>query len=1171
MERITHFYSFDRITINRIPELKLVYYNRQYIAGIFYSLLFLLLVCATVQAQTRGNLGAMSLFDKDIVIQGEDRKGPYFLPDSLIITNSETVFINGLYTPRLAYDFDYIRGEIRFRNSIDKSSQIRVRYRLLYTPLQKEYFHRRLRQQILNAHDRPSDLHKLDAASAGKEEDYAANLTKSGSITRGVSVGSNRGLKVNSSLNINVSGKVAENVEVIAALTDQTTPIQPEGTTQNLQEIDKVFVQIKAPNLSATMGDFQLNYSGTQFGGYSRKLQGAMGVAQTDNYQVTVSGAVSRGKYISLPFSGQEGYQGPYQLKGDQGQIDIIVLAGTERVYIDGEQMVRGETNDYIIDYASAQITFSRSRLITSDSRIVVDFQYSDEKFRRNLYSAEGKAQFLDGKIKFGALFLREADDRNNPLDFTLSDDKLAILQAAGDNPDLSIISGETFVGPGNGRYTKDTEGIYTYAGTDSGDYQVSFSDVGEGDGDYRYKGSGIYEYAGEKAGRYNPVILLPAAKSHNLTDFDVQASPFSFLTMRGEMAFSSLDNNTYSEMNDDDNQGVAQNWSALFKPQTLNFWGVNWGKLELGGKYRKIDDLFQDIDRTTEIEYNRRWDLPTTGKRGEVTKEVQANWSAFSDFSLGGEYGNIRKGDYFSSRRWQAQSALSRKKLPEYDAKIERIMKDNHTQNQVGDWWRGTGSAAYTVWKFKPFVKYENEIKKENWSDSLHTGFKFADKTGGIEFNPGSRLPATAKFSRRDDSDYLGDDRFAKKSQANTQNYKLALQNIKSFSAGLEFTHREKSFTDPNVSNVRTDLADLRMQFTPWKRAVSGTVNYQISNTAAAKKERVYIKVGSGEGTYRFDKELNEYVNDPLGDYIMRIVTTDDFLPVVELKSSARLRFEPARLWQQASTQTKKLPKWKKTARVLSLESYLAVEEKSQDKDVWDIYLLKFSKYQQPGTTIFGNMQQRQDLYLFENNRSFSLRLRNKTLTEKNNQFLEGGQDRKERENSLRLTLRISDKVSTQTAVGARRTERIFDYQGRQNRDIFANQVKTDLSWRPSSPLELALEGRYSLEEDRYYEEPTRLSALALTPRVNYSLQQKGRLRAELEWSNVKSEPEGRLIPYEMAGGRSLGNSLRWDIRFDYKVSQTIRATFSYSGRNEPERDRTIHTGRAEVTAAFR
>ncbi|MBN2411299.1 hypothetical protein JXQ31_06370 [candidate division KSB1 bacterium] len=1124
-----------------------------------------------VFAQTRGILGAISLFDRDLVIQGEDRKGPYFLPDSLIIQNSEVLFLDDIPVPKIAYDLNYINGEIRFRDSVPKKSRIRILYKIIPRPLKKQYYHRVIKRQVFDAPTGPADGYKITAGT-NKEEDFAANLSKSGSITRGVTVGSNRGLKVNSSLNINVSGKVAENVEVIAALTDQTTPIQPEGTTQNLQEIDKVFVQIKAPNLSATMGDFQLNYSGTQFARYSRKLQGAMGNAQSDNFALTVSGAVSRGKYISMSFTGQEGYQGPYQLKGDRGQIDIIVLAGTERVYIDGEQMVRGETNDYIIDYASAQVTFTRSRLITSDSRIVVDFQYSDEKFRRNLYSAQGKAQFWDGKIQLGTTFLREADDGNNPLDFTLSDERLAVLRAAGDDPDMAVVSGETYVGPGKGRYTKDEKGIYTYAGADSGDYQVSFSDMGQDMGSYKYKGSGIFEYVGENMGRYAPVILLPTAKSHNLLDFDVQASPLAFISLRGEVAFSGLDNNTYSSVDDEDNQGTAQNWTVKLKPGSMKLLGVNWGRIELGGNYRRIDDRFQDIDRTTEIEYNRRWDLPQAAQRGEETKEIQADYAPFTGFLAGGEFGSISKGDYFKSDRWQFHNSLSRNRLPDYTLRIERIKKNNLAQRQNGDWWRGNGSASYKIWKIRPFVKYEGEVKKENWSDSLNTGFKFDDRTGGLEFTPFSRISATAKFSQREDSDYLGYDRFEKTSLAKTQNYQLKIQNIKSFTAGMEFTHREKSFTDPSVSNKLTDLADFRMQFSPWKRAVNANLNYQISNTATVKKERVYIKVSEGDGNYRFDEQLNEYVNDPLGDHILRIITTDEFLPVVELKTSTRLRLEPKRLWnRRATTQKQKTPLWQRAAEIFSSESYIAIEEKSQDKKVWDIYLMKMSTFQQPGTTIFGNIQFRQDLFLFENNRDFSLRLRYKTMDEKNNQFLEGGQDRTEKERSARITARISNKLSTQSELISSRTGRTFDYRGRQNRDIHGNQLKTDLSYRPKAPLELALEGRFSLEEDRFYEDPTRLTALALVPRVNYSLRQKGRLRAELEWSHVKAEPEGRLIPYEMAGGRSLGNSMRWDIRFDYRVSQTIRATFSYSGRNEPERNRTIHTGRAEVTAAFR
>ncbi len=1121
-------------------------------------------------AQSTGKLESISMFEKDLVIMGEGRKGPYLLPDSLIIQDSEQVFLAGQLQPKQAYEMNYIDGEIRFLEIVPEGVPIRLIYKRIPYTLKKTYFHRKLLQRVFGAPTSPSEPAALRPKTS-PEEDYASQLTKSGSITRGVTVGTNRGLKVNSSLNFNVSGKVAENVEVVAALTDQSTPIQPEGTTQNLQEIDKVFVQIKAPNLSATMGDYNLDFTSSQFARYSRKLQGAMGKAENDNFSAEVSGAVSRGKYFSLQLSGQEGNQGPYQLKGDRGQIDIIVLAGTERVYIDGEQMVRGETNDYVIDYSTAQVTFSRRRLITADSRIVVDFQYSDEKYRRHLYAGRSQAKLWSGRFKLGATLIRESDDKENPLDFTLSSDRLQALRQAGDDPHKATISGAVFAGPGKGRYVKDaTQEIYRYAGADSGDYQVSFSDVGEGNGAYRYQGAGIYEYIGENQGRYAPVILLSPAHSQDLLDWEMEFAPKSALSLRGEIAMSNLDANTYSDLDDGDNKGIAQDWSLTLKPDSLKLLGVNWGRLQLAGKLRQVQDRFQDIDRTTEIEYNRRWDLPSTAKRGELVREFNGSYEPVRGLSLGGELGTIKKGDTFNSKRWQVQSRFSRNRWPEYEYRIERIQKEMPLDHNGGDWLRQRGHAGFQVWKLKPIFDYEGELKKENWSDSLYTGFKFDNVSGGLEFQPTAKLSASAKLSYRDDKDYVAKDRFADKSTAATQNFGLRVQQLGSFSGSMEFTHRERKFADPATENKTTDLAEVRANYSPWKRALSADLNYQISNTATAKKERVYIKVSQGDGNYRFDEQLQEYVNDPLGDYILRVLTTDELVPVVELKTSTRLRLEPSRLFA-GQKQAKKPKLWRKAVTAVSSETYVAIEERTQEKDVWQIYLLNLSRFRQPGVTIFGNLQLRQDLFLFEHNRNFSLRLRHSSRDETNNQYLEGGQDRIERENSARLTARMTDKLSSQSELVSKRTARTFAFAGRQNRDVYATQVSTDVSFRPKAPLEIALEGRLSWEEDRVYEVPTQVHAYALTPRVNYSLQSRGRLHGELEWSYVDAKPEGRVIPYEMANGRSLGTSLRWDLRFDYRVSQTIQASFSYSGRNEPERNRVIHTGRAQVTAAFR
>jgi len=378
-----------------------------------------------------------------------------------------------------------------------------------------------------------------------------ADLSQSGSLTRGFTVGNRQDLALDSGLRLDLSGNITDDISILASLTDRSTPIQPDGTTQTIREFDRVYIQLMAPLGQLELGDVDIRHEASRFARINRRVQGAVGSGNTPVGEFGGGAAVTRGQFRSQQFNGLEGVQGPYRLSGAENEPFIIVIAGSETVYIDGVPVNRGAENEYIIDYGLGEITFTNNLVVTDETRIIVEFQYITQDFTRTLFTARGvEDNLFDGRLSVGASFIRESDNKNPATQLNLTDDEIDRLREIGDDVDDLYVSGADSVG------FRDDPGFLLYARVDTvyngdeyeifqhipgdrrGVYRVRFTNFGEGNGSYRRVGGAVngilYEWVGPGEGRYEPVVRLQAPQSHQMLSLQSQLQLNRYVSVSG-------------------------------------------------------------------------------------------------------------------------------------------------------------------------------------------------------------------------------------------------------------------------------------------------------------------------------------------------------------------------------------------------------------------------------------------------------------------------------------------------------------------------------------------------------------------------------------------------------------------------------------------------------------
>jgi len=1021
------------------------------------------------------------------------------------------------------------------------------------------------------------------------ESIFGSELEKSGYIGRGFTVGSNRDLNINSGFRLQLAGELAEGITVTGALTDENTPIQPEGNTRTLQELDRVFIRIAGDDMSATLGDFNLTYSDTEFGRYNRKLSGILGEAAGEDFGAAVSYASLNGTFHSLQFNGIDGVQGPYRLTGRNGEQPILVLAGTEKVYVDGVEMVRGERNDYVIEYAAGEITFTPNRLITAYSRITVDYEYAEREYVRDMLTADTRGAFLDGAISVGARYIREGDDEASPIDLDFTDEDRAILRTAGDDTQQAARSGVTYVGydtargAGAGQYIRvdttisgEAHAFYRYEpGADSATYSLYFSFVGQGNGDYRRQTVGTFVFAGVDGGDYAPLRLLPLPRLHQLLDLRMSAQPAADLRIGAELGVSSLDRNRFSDTDDGDNTGSAYNLTLQWRPETRRL-----GNFDISARYRDVGSAFQPVDRINDIEFNRKWDITAPVPSRERIAEGGAAWRPWQHTEVRAGAGAIDRGA-FSSLRVDGGVRITPARqdsiLPELDYRIEFIDSDDGASGVSGTWLRQLGEARYDADGVTPRLRFEQERRRSlRGGDSLlPNSLGFVDVRPGVSFTAFDFMRVTADVGVRVE-DALLDGALQRQSTDLLQIYGMELRPGSDLRASASVTVRDRRFSDAfqalGNKDLQTILTRAETRWSPLNGGVETDLLYEVSTERTSRLQRVFLSVPFGQGNYEYAGDLNnngvqdEEEFEPTrfeGDYVQITVPTDELFPVIDLKSSLRLRLRPDRMLRGAGNAW-----WSDMLRAVSSESFVRIDEKSEEETTSDIYLLRLSHFLDDSTTIRGFQNYRQDLFLFERDPSFSMRLR---FDERRgfSQFALASERSWRRERSLRIKTQLVREIGLQTDLVFMDDEVFSSRFSSRARDITSANLIADLSYRPWPRLEIGFVLDSKSATDALPDTPVEADITALTLRSITSFDGPGRLRVELERSDVTFNTDVDRFPFELTGGRAEGRNWIWRVNFDYRMTSFMQATLSYLGRAEGERP-TIHIARAEVKAFF-
>ena len=1028
------------------------------------------------------------------------------------------------------------------------------------------------------------------------------NINYNGSFGRGISFGNSQDAVLSSNLNLQINGFIGDSLELTAAITDNNLPIQPDGNTQDLRDFDKIYLQVKKKNWQINFGDIDIRQNKNYFLNFYKRLQGVSfitnnKIAKNITNSLLVSGSVAKGKFnrnILIPI---EGNQGPYRLQGANNELFFTILAGTERVFMDGELLARGEDQDYIINYNTAELTFTPKRMVTKDKRIQIEFEYADRNYLNSNIYVHNEIN-IGKKLTLSIGAFSNQDAKNSTINQVLDINQKQFLATVGDGIDTAFYIGavsDTFA-TGKILYKKIdtafngiTDSIFVLDSSNATNlYNVNFSYLGPNKGNYiqlfNATNGRVFKWVmpaanGQKQGDWAPIILLVSPKKIQISTVAVGVKLSEFSTINAEFAVSKYDINLFSSKDKSNDNAVATKlqWVNMDKPVQLFHKKI---VLQSTVGYEFVQARFKPLERLRNIEFLRDWSLPfdiTAADEQLISAGIQLKNSKGNSFTY--NINHYNRSDRYNGFKQQLLYSSTFKAI-KFTSNVS--LSTISQPLQTGIYIRPTIDVTTILHQIKKLSIGFNYLGEHNQLKNIATdtlmpfsfGFdtwQLSIKSDDSKFNKWG----ITYFTRKDQLPYLN--KLVAANNSHNINFNTELLKNERHQFRLNISYRKLQITNAFINNTQKADESLlgRAEYfiNEWKSLVTGNILYEVGAGQEQKREFSFVEVPAGQGEYTWNdynnngiKELNEFELALFQDqrkYIRVNTPTNQFVKANYVTFNYSIDVQPRNYIQVATAKG-----FKKLLTKISTNSALQINKK--DLATGSFEFNPFTK-QLVDTTLL-------TLNAFLSNTLFFNRISAKwgfdishVISNAKNLLTFGVESRKTQTIIIKGRWNFNKNINTNITVRSLTNSLNTPKFGNRNYQISQHIIEPSISYINGTKYRFTSLYTYSFKKNSIgFNEQTINNAFSAA--VKYNVLSSSTVQAKFTYNNIQYSfltggSTNSTVGYIMLDGLLPGKNYLWNIEFTKRLGGNIEMSIQYDGR-KPAETRTIHIGRATIRA---